>query len=177
MNAIVGHSGQGKSTLFNLLYKLYDPMNGKILVDNQDISRVETDSFRNHLSICPQNGHLFNESIYYNLLYGNLNASFEEIQKITQDVNISSKINSLTDKFDTNVGTLGSKLSGGERQRLLLARAFIKNSEIVLLDEPTSNLDNVNENIILNYIHKIKRNKTILITAHRYIIYLFLIKN
>jgi ABC-type transport system involved in Fe-S cluster assembly fused permease/ATPase subunit len=167
MNAIVGHSGQGKSTLFNLLYKLYDPLSGKILVDDQDISKAENDSYRKHLSICPQNGHLFNESIYYNILYGNLLATDEDIVKVTQEVNIYKKISSLSEKFQTNVGTLGSKLSGGERQRLLLARSFIKNSEILLLDEPTSNLDNVNENIILNYIHRIKRDKTILITAHR----------
>jgi len=91
----------------------------------------------------------------------------EDIDKITKEVNIHNKIISLSEKFETNVGTLGSKLSGGEKQRLLLARSFIKNSDIILLDEPTSNLDNHNESLIMDFIHRMKKNKTILITAHR----------
>lgn len=119
------------------------------------------------MSICPQNGHLFNESILYNIKYGNHNATDEDVFNVTKDVNIYKKIQSFDDKYETNVGSLGSKLSGGEKQRLLLSRSFIKDSKILLLDEPTSNLDNLNEKFVLDYIHKIKKDKTILITAHR----------
>ncbi len=110
---------------------------------------------------------MFNESIYYNLLYGNPEATLEQIEQVTKDVNIFHKIEQLPQGFDTNVGSLGSKLSGGEKQRLLLARSFLKNSNILLLDEPTSNLDNYNERIILDYIHKIKKDKVVIITGHR----------
>jgi ABC-type multidrug transport system fused ATPase/permease subunit len=102
-----------------------------------------------------------------NILYGNSEATETDVINITKDVNLYDKIIKLPEKFDTNVGTLGGKLSGGEKQRILLARAFLKNSKILLLDEPTSNLDNINEKIIFDYIEKMRANRTILIIAHK----------
>ena len=102
-----------------------------------------------------------------NILYGNSEATETDVINMTKDVNLYDKIIKLPDKFDTNVGTLGGKLSGGEKQRILLARAFLKNSKILLLDEPTSNLDNNNEKIIFDYIDKMRANRTILIIAHK----------
>jgi ABC-type bacteriocin/lantibiotic exporter with double-glycine peptidase domain len=104
-------------------------------------------------------------------LFGNHKATLGDVENITKDVNIYNKIMKLENKFDSNVGTLGGKLSGGEIQRLLLARTFIKDSQIMLLDEPTSNLDNINERIIFDYLMKIRNNKTIIMTAHKYIVF------
>jgi ATP-binding cassette subfamily B protein len=104
-----------------------------------------------------------------NILFGNKDATFQDVENITKEVNIYNKIMKLDDKFNANVGTLGGKLSGGEIQRLLLARTFIRNGPIILLDEPTSNLDNNNEKIIFDYLNKIRKDKTILMTAHKYI--------
>jgi ATP-binding cassette subfamily C protein len=112
---------------------------------------------------------LFNESILYNILYGNNGATTKDVEAILKEVNLYNKIIKLPEQLDTNVGTLGGKLSGGEKQRMLLARSFIRNSDILLLDEPTSNLDNNNENIILDYILDNRKDKTILISAHKYI--------
>ncbi len=103
-----------------------------------------------------------------NILYGNPEANETDVINICKDVNLYDKIIKFPDQFNTNVGTLGGKLSGGEKQRILLARAFIKNSDILLLDEPTSNLDSNNEKIIFDYIEKIRKNKTILLIAHKY---------
>lgn len=103
----------------------------------------------------------------YNLKYGNSNISDEEIFQITKKLGIYNKIVSLEKSFDTNVGTSGSKLSGGEKQRILLARSLLTKSKILILDEPTSNLDNNNENIVMNLIHEIKNDKTIIICSHR----------
>jgi ABC-type multidrug transport system fused ATPase/permease subunit len=102
-----------------------------------------------------------------NILFGDKNATPEDVERITKEVNIYNKIMKLDDKFHSNVGTLGGKLSGGEIQRILLARTFVKNSNIMLLDEPTSNLDNHNEKIILDYISRNRKDKTIIMTAHK----------
>jgi ATP-binding cassette subfamily C protein len=110
---------------------------------------------------------LFNESILSNISYGHPEAKIEEVENITKSVNIYNNIKSLDEGFSTNVGTMGSKLSGGEKQRILLARTFLKQSEIVLLDEPTSSLDSYNENLVLDYLSKNKTNKTILISSHK----------
>lgn len=179
ITAIVGKSGQGKSTIFNMIYRLYSPSKGRILIDNQDISYLNDESFRKYISICPQNGSLFNESIRYNIGYPlednktvddidiskNLNTSHDDtrIDNISKDMNIYDKLYA-----NESIGTLGNKLSGGEKQRVLLARGFInENAEIIILDEPTSNLDSQNERIVMNYLMSIKKEKTIIICTHK----------
>lgn len=119
------------------------------------------------MSICPQNGYLFNTSIFNNIAYGKKDATFDEVVQMAKAVNMHNIIEKFPQQYNSNVGTLGAKLSGGEKQRLLLARSFLKNSEILLLDEPTSNLDNENEMLIMDYIFKNYRNKTVLISAHK----------
>lgn len=169
-NAIVGRSGQGKSTIFNLLYKFYLPTQGRILIDNQNITSLKEESFRQYMTICPQNGNLFNQSILYNIGYpleDNSNVE-KEVTDISKSLNIYEKINSLDKGFNSNVGTLGSKLSGGEKQRVLLARALIKSkAQIVILDEPTSNLDSHNEKIVMDFLLRLKNYKTVIICTHK----------
>ena len=125
-NAIVGPSGFGKTTLLNLLFRIYDPSEGKILIDGQDIKDLKFDSFRPYISIIPQNGILFNDSILYNLQYSNPNASREDIIRVAKICEIHDRIMSMPDGYDTVVGDLGGKLSGGERQRVLIARGLLK---------------------------------------------------
>lgn len=122
-------------------------------------------NFTQHITICPQNSPLFNDTIYNNIAYGNQSASKEDIENITKIVNIYNKISKIG--FESNAGTLGGKFSGGEIQRILLARTFIKNADIILLDEPTSNLDNYNESLVLDYIRSIAKDKTVVMIGHR----------
>lgn len=119
------------------------------------------------MTICPQNGTLFNETIMYNIKYANPDCSDEEVIQITKDLGIYNRIITFENGFDTYVGTLGSKLSGGEKQRILLARSLLKPAEIIILDEPTSNLDNKNETLVMELLDKYKANRTIIICTHR----------
>lgn len=119
------------------------------------------------MSICPQNGFLFNDSILNNIKFGRTDASNEEVEEVSKITNIYDRIMKIEDGFNANVGTLGSKLSGGEKQRLLLARSILKRGDIILLDEPTSNLDSYNEKIVMDYFTKERGTKTILIAAHK----------
>lgn len=172
INCIVGESGQGKSTMFDLVYKMFTPSSGRILIDGQDISKLDTDSIRKYLTICPQNGHLFNESVQYNVLYGLDKETPEKIskmKKLLKLVNLHNKIKTMPQSYLTNVGTLGSKLSGGEKQRILFSRALLRDqAKIILLDETTSNLDSKNELLIYDLINNsLSSNKTIIITAHK----------
>lgn len=172
VNCIVGESGQGKSTLFDLIYKMFNPSSGKIIIDGQDISQCDTDSIRKYLTICPQNGALFNESIKYNVLYGNNKeekTKESKMKTLLKKVNLYWKIKTMPESFNTNVGTLGNKLSGGEKQRILLSRALLRDqAKILLLDEPTSNLDARNENLVYDLIAKnVIAKKTVILTAHK----------
>lgn len=167
-NAIVGHSGFGKTTIMNLIFRLFDPHAGSIKIDGQDLKDLTFDSFRKYISIVPQNGILFNDSILYNLQYGNPEATREEIEEVAKICRIHDSIMNMSDGYDTLVGDLGSKLSGGERQRILIARGLLKkDAKIFLFDEATSNLDGKTELQITSELDEIMKGKTVLYCAHR----------
>lgn len=167
-NAIVGQSGFGKTTLFNLLFRIYDPEKGSIKIDGQDLTDLKFDTFRKYISIIPQNGILFNDTILHNLQYSNDNATFDEIVEIAKQCEIHDKIMGMPDQYNTKVGDLGSKLSGGERQRILIARGLLKKSaKIFLFDEATSSLDAYTEKQITGRLDTIMKGKTVIYCAHR----------
>lgn len=167
-NAIVGSSGFGKTTLFNLLFRIYAPEGGRILIDDQDLADLKFDSFRKHISMIPQNGILFNDTIMFNLRYSNPDATDEEVIEMCRQCEIHDKIMKFKDGYQTKVGDLGSKLSGGERQRILIARGLLKkDAKIFLFDEATSSLDAQTEKLITNRLDKMMTGKTVIYCAHR----------
>lgn len=166
-NAIVGPSGFGKTTIFNMIYRLLDPEKGQILIDGEDLKDLTFDSFRDQISIVPQNGNLFNDTILFNLQYGNTAASRERIEEICKKCQIHDKIMEMPQGYETHVGDLGGKLSGGEKQRILIARALLKDASIYLFDEATSSLDSYNEKVITEQIEEELRGKTVILCAHR----------
>ena len=165
--AIVGHSGSGKSTLARLLFRFYELNNGKILYDNQDISKVTQESLRQAIGIVPQDTVLFNESILYNIEYAKAGASKEEVVAAAKLANIHEFIESLPEGYDTAVGERGLKLSGGEKQRLAIARVILKGSPILIFDEATSSLDSKSEKVILEALSSVAQTHTTLVIAHR----------
>ena len=165
--AIVGHSGAGKSTLSRLLYRFYDLNDGEILIDDQNIAHVTQDSLRNNISIVPQDTVLFNDSLLYNLQYGNPEATIEEIHQAAKMAHIFDFINSLPDGWDTVVGERGLKLSGGEKQRVAIARALLKKPSILVFDEATSSLDSNTEQAIQKTLEEISKHHTTMVIAHR----------
>jgi ATP-binding cassette subfamily B protein len=165
--AVVGHSGAGKSTLSRLLYRFYDVTSGQILIDKQDIRSVTQASLRKAIGIVPQDTVLFNDSIRYNLQYGNPNASQVEIERAADMAHIRSFIESLPDGWDTIVGERGLKLSGGEKQRVAIARAILKQPPILIFDEATSSLDSATEQAIQKTLNEVAGHHTTLMIAHR----------
>ena len=165
--AIVGRSGAGKSTISRLLFRFYDVTGGAITIDGQDISNVSQRSLRTAIGIVPQDTILFNDSIYYNLHYGNLKASREEVEKVAEMAHIKDFIESLPDGWETVVGERGLKLSGGEKQRVAIARALLKKPSILIFDEATSSLDSGTEQAIQDTLHSISDQHTTLVIAHR----------
>ncbi len=165
--AVVGFSGGGKSTLVRLLFRFYDVIKGKILIDGQDISQVTQDSLRKAIGIVPQDTVLFNESIFYNIQYGNLSATTAEVKQAAKMAHIDKFIESLPDGWDSIVGERGLKLSGGEKQRVAIARTILKNPLILIFDEATSSLDSTTEQAIQKTLHEISSETTTLIIAHR----------
>ena len=165
--AVVGYSGGGKSTLVRLLFRFYDVSAGRILVDGQDIQKVTQDSLREAIGIVPQDTVLFNESILYNIQYGNLNATEEEVKQAAKMAHIYDFIESLPDGWDSIVGERGLKLSGGEKQRVAIARTILKKPAILIFDEATSALDTGTEQAIQKTLKEISSNTTTLIIAHR----------
>ena len=167
-NAIVGPSGFGKTTMFNLLMRLHDPTEGCIKIDGQDVKDLTFDSFRKHVSVVPQNGLLFNDSILYNLKYSNPDATLEEVIEVAKKCRIHEKIMRMEHGYDTQVGDLGAMLSGGERQRVLIARGLLKkDASIFLFDEATSNLDPHTEKVITKELQELLKGKTVVYCAHR----------
>lgn len=165
--AFVGKSGAGKTTIFNLLCKMYQVTDGKITIDDVDINELDKESIRDNITIISQNPYIFNLSIKDNLRLVKSNVTFAEIKKACQLACLDDFINNLPDKYDTIVGEGGISLSGGERQRLAIARALIQKTEIILFDEATSALDNETQSKIQKAIDNLKKDYTILIIAHR----------
>jgi ATP-binding cassette subfamily B protein len=165
--AIVGHSGAGKSTISRLLYRFYDVTSGHILIDGQDISQVTQSSLREAIGIVPQDTVLFNDTIRYNLQYGNLQASQAELEQAADMAHIRSFIESLPEGWNTLVGERGLKLSGGEKQRVAIARAILKQPPILIFDEATSSLDSATEQAIQQTLREVAGQHTTLMIAHR----------
>ena len=167
MIALVGYSGSGKSTLLNLIPRIYDSTSGDIFIDGQSIKKVNLDSLRKQISIVDQNTTLFDDTVYNNIKYAKPDTSEEEIYKAAELSMCLDFINNLEKKFETIIGENGVKLSGGEKQRLSIARAFLKNSKIILLDEATSSLDSDTEDKIQKALNILTSNKTTVVIAHR----------
>ena len=167
MTAFVGHSGAGKSTIINLLPRFYDPQQGKIFIDNQDIKKVSLKSLRNKISLVSQDIILFDDTIRNNIAYANNSASQEDVNDACKFAAADEFIEKLPVGYDTKIGENGIKLSGGQKQRISIARAILKKSPIILLDEATSSLDADSEEIVQNAILNLTKNKTTLVIAHR----------
>ena len=167
MTALVGHSGSGKSTLLNMIPRIYNPTSGEVKVDNENISSINLHSLRRQISIVDQNTTLFDDTVLNNIKYAQPDASNEDIYEAAKLSMCDDFINKLEKGFETKIGENGVKLSGGERQRLSIARAFLKKSRIILLDEATSSLDSETEEKIQRAIDKLIHNKTTIVIAHR----------
>ena len=167
MTALVGHSGSGKSTLLNMIPRIYLPTSGNIYFDNQDISKVNLMSLRSQISIVDQNTTLFDDTVFNNIKYARPDANKEDILEAAKLSMCDEFINNLENGFETMIGENGVKLSGGEKQRLSIARAFLKDSRIILLDEATSSLDSDTEEKIQKALDKLTINKTTIVIAHR----------
>ena len=167
MAAFVGHSGAGKSTVINLLPRFYDPQEGSIEIDNQNIKNVSLKSLRKNISLVSQDVILFDDTIKKNISYANDGASDEEIEKACKFAAADEFIRNLPQKYNTLIGENGVRLSGGQKQRISIARAILKESPIILLDEATSSLDAESEEIVQNAILNLTKNKTTLVIAHR----------
>ena len=167
MTSIVGHSGAGKSTILNLIPRFYDPESGDIQIDNQSIYKCSLNSLRKNISLVSQDTTLFDDTIRNNIAYANLNASQTEIEEAAKHSFASEFIEKLPDRYETMIGENGTRLSGGEKQRLSIARAMLKKSQIILLDEATSSLDAETENKIQKAINLLTKNRTTIVIAHR----------
>ena len=167
MTSIVGHSGAGKSTILNLIPRFYDAISGDIQIDNQSIYKYTIQSLRKNISLVSQDTTLFDDTIRNNIAYANLNASQKEIEKAAKYSFASEFIEKLPNKYETIIGENGTRLSGGEKQRLSIARAMLKKSQIILLDEATSSLDAETENKIQDAINFLTKDRTTIVIAHR----------
>ena len=167
MTSLVGHSGAGKSTILNLIPRFYNPSSGQIFIDEQSIQEVKLSTLRKHISLVSQDTTLFDDTISNNILYANLNATEEEVYQAAKLSFALDFIEKLPNKFNTMIGENGVRLSGGEKQRLSIARAMLKKSQIILLDEATSSLDAETEDKIQNAINYLTKNRTTVVIAHR----------
>ena len=167
MTAFVGHSGAGKSTILNLLPRFYDPQSGTIKIDGQDTAKIRLSSLRKNISLVSQDIILFDDTIKNNISYAKDNASHTEIEQACTFAAANEFIEKLPNKFETLIGENGVRLSGGQKQRISIARAILKESPIILLDEATSSLDAESEEIVQNAIVNLIKNKTALVIAHR----------
>ena len=165
--AIVGPTGAGKSTISRLLFKFYNPKEGNIYINNTNINNISQNSLREIIGVVPQDTVLFNDTIFYNICYGNAESSKNEVVEAAKNADIHNFITSLPDGYETIVGERGLKLSGGEKQRVAIARTILKNPKIFFFDEATSALDTSTEKEIQKNLENISKDKTTLIIAHR----------
>ncbi|CAM9852535.1 unnamed protein product [Chrysoparadoxa australica] len=165
--ALVGHTGAGKSTISRLLFRFYDPLKGKVVINGQDISQLQQKSVRQNIGVVPQDTVLFNDTILHNVQYGRLDASMEEVRNACRAAQILDFIEGLKDGWETQVGERGLKLSGGEKQRVAIARCLLKDPPVVLLDEATSALDTKTEHGVQEALNNLRANRTTLVIAHR----------
>lgn len=167
MLAVVGPSGSGKSTIARLMFRFYDVNGGQISINKKSIKEYSQASLRSHIGVVPQDTVLFNDTIYYNLKYGQPSASKEQVMESARLAQVDSFIEKLPEKYQSMVGERGLKLSGGEKQRIAIARTILKNAPILILDEATSALDSKTEEDIQKALAKIAKNRTTLVIAHR----------
>tara|TARA_B100001123_G_scaffold407379_1_gene499593 strand:- start:246 stop:1217 length:972 start_codon:yes stop_codon:yes gene_type:complete len=167
MTSLVGHSGAGKTTILNLIPRFYDAVSGDITIDGQSIYKSKINSLRKNISLVSQDTTLFDDTIKNNIIYANSDASDEEIKTAAKLSFAEEFINKLPNKYETIIGENGLRLSGGEKQRLSIARAMIKKSPIILLDEATSSLDAETESKIQEAINYLTKNRTTIVIAHR----------
>ena len=167
MSALVGHSGSGKSTILNLIPRFYNIKNGEIIIDSQSINEVKIKSLRQKISLVSQDTTLFDDTIKNNIAYANLDATNAEIEEAAKLSFCEEFINELPNKYETIIGENGIRLSGGEKQRISIARAMLKKSPIILLDEATSSLDSETEEKIQNALDILTKNRTTIVIAHR----------
>tara|TARA_Y100000590_G_scaffold459686_1_gene617382 strand:- start:618 stop:1496 length:879 start_codon:yes stop_codon:yes gene_type:complete len=167
MTALVGHSGAGKSTIMNLIPRFYQPLKGNILIDDQVINDFSIKSLRDNISLVSQDITLFDDTVKNNIKYSKLDASEEEIIEVAKLSHCDEFIEKMPNGYDTIIGENGVRLSGGEKQRLSIARAMLKKSKIILLDEATSSLDAETEEKIQNAINHLTKGRTTLVIAHR----------
>uniref|UniRef100_A0ABI7VSE6 Iron-sulfur clusters transporter ABCB7, mitochondrial n=1 Tax=Felis catus TaxID=9685 RepID=A0ABI7VSE6_FELCA len=165
--AIVGGSGSGKSTIVRLLFRFYEPQKGNIYLAGQNIQDVSLESLRRAVGVVPQDAVLFHNTIYYNLLYGNIHASPEEVYAVAKLAGLHDSILRMPHGYDTQVGERGLKLSGGEKQRVAIARAILKDPPVILYDEATSSLDSITEETILGAMRDAVKHRTSIFIAHR----------
>ena len=167
MTALVGHSGSGKSTILNLIPRFYNTTSGNIKIDDQLINSLSVSSLRKEISLVSQDTTLFDDTIKNNIAYANLEATDEEIIEAAKKSFATEFIEKLPDRYETIIGENGLRLSGGEKQRISIARAMLKKSSIILLDEATSSLDADTEQKIQQALTLLTKNKTTIVIAHR----------
>jgi ABC-type multidrug transport system fused ATPase/permease subunit len=167
VTAIVGPSGGGKSTLLDLILRFYDPTSGNIEIDGRDLRELDVRSWRSRIGVVSQEGFLFNDSLRANIGYGKENATIDEIESASRQAHAYDFIKDLPQQFDTIAGERGTLLSGGQQQRLVIARAIIRNPDILIFDEATSELDTTSERLIHEAIKTLSHNRTVIIVAHR----------
>ena len=165
--ALVGASGAGKSTMADLLTRLYDPQEGQILIDDVDLRELRLEDWRKYIGVVSQDTFVFNNTIGYNIGYGTANCTQEQIEQAAKHANAHDFIMELPEKYNTVVGDRGVFLSGGQRQRIAIARAILRDPEILILDEATSALDSENERLIQAALEHLSQNRTVMVIAHR----------
>ncbi len=164
-----GHTGAGKTTISRLLFRFYDPLEGAVKLGGLDIRDYTQRSIRTLVGMVPQDCVLFNDTVAYNIRYGRLGATQEEVEAAAEAAQIRGFIESLPEGWNTVVGERGMKLSGGEKQRMAIARCLLKNPPVVILDEATSALDTVTETSVQAALEALGKKRTVIVIAHRYV--------